>query len=97
MIDLGILHKFLGLQVLALLDSLFISQYKYVMDLLKLFNMDDYKACVTPYKLGVKLKKYCGSPQVDATLYHQLVRSFIYLTHSQPYISFALSVVSCFM
>jgi hypothetical protein len=41
MIDLGTLHYFLGLQVLPLCDGFFISQYKYVMDLLTHFNMDD--------------------------------------------------------
>ena len=40
---LGILHFFLGLQVLPLLVGLFISYYKYVLDLLKCFKMDDCK------------------------------------------------------
>ena len=33
--DLGMLHFFLGLQVFPLSDGLFISQYKYLLDLLK--------------------------------------------------------------
>jgi hypothetical protein len=45
--DLGILHLFLGLQVLPLSMGLFISKSKYVMDLLKWFKMDDCKACAT--------------------------------------------------
>ena len=49
MIDIGILHFFLGLQVLPLLDGLFIYQHKYVLDLLKRFNMANYKACVMPF------------------------------------------------
>ena len=60
--DLGILHLFLGVQVLPLLDGLFVSQSKYVMDLLKCFNMDDCNACATPHQLGVKLTKDCESP-----------------------------------
>ena len=95
--NLGILHLFLDLQVLPLLDGIFASQSKYVMDLLKRFNMDDYKACATPYQSGVKLTKDCESPQVDATLYSQLVENQIYLTHSRPDSSFVISVVSCFM
>lgn len=54
MIDLGILHFFLGLQVLPLLDGLFISKYKYVLDLLKCFKMDNHKDCATPYQSSVK-------------------------------------------
>lgn len=65
--------------------------------MLKQFKMDDCKACATPYHLDVKLMKDYESPQVDATLYHWLVESMIYLTHSRPNISFAVSVVSCFM
>ena len=49
MADLGILHFFLDLKVLPLLDGLFISQSRYVLDLLKHFKMDDYKACATPF------------------------------------------------
>ena len=59
--------------------------------------MDDYKACATPYQLDVKLTKDCKSPQVDETLYHWLVKSLIYLTHSQLDIPFAVSVVSHLM
>ena len=80
MIDLGILHLFLGIQVLPLSDGLFVSQSKYVMDLLNFFKIDDCKDCDTPYQLGVKLKRDGESPHVNVTLYHRLVRSMIYLT-----------------
>ena len=79
---LGILHFFIGLQVLPLSYGLFVSQSKYVMDFPKQSNMDDCKACATPYQLGVKFMKGCESPWVDTTLYRWLVGSLIYLTHS---------------
>jgi hypothetical protein len=97
MTDLGLLHYFLGLQVLPLTDGLFISQSKYVMDLLTHFKMEYCKSCATPFHSGVKLSKTYQSPKVDATLYQQLVDSLIYLTHSRPDISFVVSVVSRFM
>ena len=59
--------------------------------------MVDYKACATPYKSGVKLTKYHESPHVDITLYNQLVRSLIDLTHSRTGIFFVVIVVSLFM
>jgi hypothetical protein len=80
--DLSILHCFLGIKVLPLFDGLFISQSKYVMDLLTCFNMVDCELCATSFQFGVKLSKTCQSPKVDATLYRQLVDSLIYLTHS---------------
>lgn len=57
MIDLGMLHFFLCLQVLPLLYGLFTSHSKYVLDLLKCFKMDECKACVIPFQSGVKLIK----------------------------------------
>jgi hypothetical protein len=80
--DLGLLHYFLGLQVLPLSDGLFLSQSKYVMDLLTHFNMIKYKPCVTPFHSRVKLSKYCLTPKVDITLYRELVDSLICLIHS---------------
>ena len=96
--NLGLIHLFLGVQVLPLLDGPFISQSKYVLDMLKHFKMNDYNVFATPFQEGVKLTEYCGYSKVDATLYHWLVGGLIYLTHSQPNISFDNSIlVSYFM
>jgi len=94
MTDLGTMHYFLGLQVLPLCDGFFISQSKYVMDLSKCFNMADCKPCATPFQSRVNLTKTCQTPKIDATLYRKLVDSLIYVTHSQPDISFVIIVVS---
>lgn len=69
MTNIVILCFFLGLHFLPLLDDLFISQYKCVMDLLHHLQMDGCKACATPYQSGVKLLKDCETPQVIETLY----------------------------
>jgi hypothetical protein len=97
MTDLGILHYFVGLQVLPLSDGFFISQYKYVMDLLTCFKMSYCKPCATRFEFRVKLSKTCQNPKVDATLYQKLFNNLIYLTHNQLEISFIISVVSRFM
>ena len=68
MTKLGIQHYFLGLQLLPLSDGLFISQSKYVMDILTHFKMVDRKPCATPFQSRVKLRKNCLTPKVDATL-----------------------------
>ena len=82
MTDLGTPHYFLGLHVLPLCDGFFISQSKYVMDLLTHFKMVDCKLCATKFQYGVKLTKTCQTPTIDATLYRQIVGIPIYLTHS---------------
>jgi hypothetical protein len=97
MTNLGILHYFLGLQVLPLSDGFFISQSKYVVDLLTHFKMADCKPRITLFQSEVKLSKTCQTPKVDATLYRQMVGSLFYLSHSQFDISFVVDVVSCFM
>ena len=59
--------------------------------------MEDYKPTPSPFQFGVKLSTTCTSPEVDATLYRQLIGSLLYLTHSRPDLSFVVSCVSCYM
>ena len=97
MTDLGLLHYFLGLQIWHMADGMFLFQSKYATDLLARFHMSDCKYDPTPFQSGVKLTVECTTPLVNATLYHQLVGSLIYLTHSRPDLSFFVSLVSRFM
>ena len=59
--------------------------------------MEDCKPAPYPLQSGVKLYTTCTSPEVDATLYCQLVHSLLYLTHSYPDLSFVIGCVSCYM
>ena len=52
---------------------------------------------VNPFQSGVKLSATCTSPEVDSTLYHQLVGSILYLTHSHPNLSFVVGCVARYM
>ena len=80
MMDMGLLHFFLGLEISQ--DALGIkqSQAKYARDLLEIFHMTYYKYAPTPFLSGVKLEDGRETPLVDNTLYRQLVGSFLYLT-----------------
>jgi hypothetical protein len=97
MTDVGFLHYFLGLQVLKTNEGIFLSQSKYACDLLCRFHMDDCKATPSPFQSGVKLTATCTSPEVEATPYHQLFGSLLYLTHTHPDISFVVGLVSRYM
>jgi hypothetical protein len=97
MTNLGFLHYFLGLQVLQTNEGIFLSQSKYACDLLRRFHMDDCKPTPSPFQSGVKLSATCTSPEVDATLYRQLVGSLLYLTHTRPDISFVVGLVARYM
>ena len=97
MTDLGHLHYFLGLQVLQSKEGIFLSQSKYACDILRHFHMEDCKPAPSPFQSGVKLSVSCTSPEVDATLYRQLVGKLLYLTHTRPDLSFVVGLVARFM
>eukprot|EP00253_Pinus_taeda_P008972 PITA_08972 len=97
MTDLGHLHYFLGLQVLQSKEGISLSQSKYAFDILRHFHMEDCKPAPSPFQSGVKLSVSSTSPEVDATLYRQLVGKLLYLTHTRPDLSFAVGLVARFM
>eukprot|EP00253_Pinus_taeda_P002291 PITA_02291 len=97
MTDTGHLHYFLGLQVLQYKEGISLSQYKYACDLLHHFHMEDYKPAPSPFQYRAKLSVTCTSPEVDATLDHQLVGKLLYLTHTRPDLSFAVGLIARFM
>jgi len=84
MSDLGELQYFLGMQIKQSAQGIFITQTKYVEDLLVRFAMQDCKPVGTPAVVGCKLMKEDYTPLVDATLYRSLVGSFMYLTATRP-------------
>lgn len=63
---------------------------------MKLFYMDDYKSCATPFRLGIKLNKECQYLNFDDTLYPELIDGLIYLTHNGFDICFSIIEVSYF-
>eukprot|EP00253_Pinus_taeda_P011054 PITA_11054 len=89
MTDMGSLNFFLGLEIHQRDSAITISQPKYARDLLAQFHMSDCKPAATPFLSGIKLKNGKDTPLVDCTLYHQLVGSLLYLTHSRPDLSYA--------
>ena len=69
MIDLGLLHYFLVLQIWHMVDGIFLYQPKYASNLLAWFHMNDCKTSPSPFQSGIKLIVDCNTPLVDATLY----------------------------
>ena len=54
MTDLGLLHYYLGMQVYQHDDCTYVSQSKYIGDLLKRFDLEQCKACDIPMSSGIK-------------------------------------------
>ncbi|XP_048235710.1 uncharacterized protein LOC125371219 [Ricinus communis] len=76
--------------------GIFISQRKYVLDLLKKTGMLGCKPVDTPIEANHRLKENVGE-LVDIDRYQRLVGRLIYLSHTRPDIAYAVSIVSQFM
>lgn len=95
--NLGILHFFLGLQVKHLADGLFISQSKYVIDILTKADMLGCKTCDSPCVENQKLTNEGSLPYKDPQHYRSMVGALQYLTFTKPDISFSVQQVCQFM
>eukprot|EP00253_Pinus_taeda_P006525 PITA_06525 len=97
MTDLGYVHYYLGIEVTQHPKSIFLSQKKYVGDLLNRFGMTECNPLTTPMEQNLKLTSIEGKEFEDATKYRQLVGNLNYLTTTRPDISFAVGILSRFM
>ncbi|GKA76410.1 putative ribonuclease H-like domain-containing protein, partial [Tanacetum coccineum] len=89
MSSIGELTFFLGLKVQKKEDGIFISQDKYVAEIVKKFNYTYVKSDSTLVDLEKPLVKDGDADDVDVHLYRSMVGSLMYLTTSRPYIMFA--------
>ncbi|KAJ9537573.1 hypothetical protein OSB04_030306 [Centaurea solstitialis] len=95
--DLGLLHYFLGLEVLSDTAGTYLCQAKYTSDFLSRAGITDQKVVSTPLEPNLHLTPNAGPPLKDPTLYRQLVGSLVYLTVTRPDIAYAVHIVSQFM
>ena len=56
--------------------------------------MLDCKAMATPMASNLKLMSDASSEKVDATMYHRMIASLMYLTNTRPDICFAVNTLS---
>ncbi|GKE86521.1 uncharacterized mitochondrial protein-like protein [Tanacetum coccineum] len=87
---MGELTFFLGLQVRQKKDGIFISQDKYVADILKKFGFTEVKNASTPMETNKPLVKDEDGEDVDVHLYRSMIGSLMYLTYSRPDIMFVV-------
>ncbi|KAL8103274.1 hypothetical protein AgCh_027724 [Apium graveolens] len=93
---LGELSYFLALQVNQRSDGIFISQTKYVKDLLKKFGMVDCSPASTPMSIATKLDEDRKGKSVDISSYRGIIGSLLYLTANRPDIIFATCLCARF-
>ncbi|GKB29206.1 hypothetical protein Tco_0868607 [Tanacetum coccineum] len=87
---MGELTFFLGLQVKQKEDGIFISQDKYVTEILMKFGFTDIKTASTPMETQKPFLKDEDGEEVDVCLYRSMVGSLMYLTSSRLDIMFAM-------
>ncbi|GJV68957.1 putative ribonuclease H-like domain-containing protein [Tanacetum coccineum] len=71
-------------------DEIFISQDKYVADILKKFDFCSIKTATTPIESNKPLVKDEDGIEVDVHEYRSMIGSLMYLTASRPNIMFAI-------
>nr|GEX04498.1 hypothetical protein [Tanacetum cinerariifolium] len=87
---MGELNFFYGLQVLQKEDDIFLSQDKYVRDILKKFGYSDVRSSNTPMDKENPWEKDETGKYVDLHLYRSMIGSLMYLIASRPDIMFAV-------
>jgi hypothetical protein len=90
---MGELKYFLGFQIKQLQEGTFISQTKYIQDILKKFGMKNAKPIKTPMGTNGHLDLDTGGKSVDQKVYRSMIGSLLYLCASRPDIM--LSVCMC--
>nr|GEX77708.1 uncharacterized mitochondrial protein AtMg00810-like [Tanacetum cinerariifolium] len=81
---------FLGLQVKQKKDGIFISQDKYVAEILKKFRFTKVKTTRTPIETQKPMLKDEDGKEVDVYMYRSMIGSLMYLTSSRLDIMFAV-------
>lgn len=97
MSDLGLLSYSLGLEFVFTSSGVLVTQRQYVRELLSEFGLSECRSVHTPMVDKLRLEPDMQASLTDKTMYQRMVGKLIFLTHTRPDISFAVSLVSRFM
>jgi hypothetical protein len=81
---LGELSFFLGLQIRQRNQGIFISQTKYIREILKRFGMEDCKLVITPMQTSCKLSIDDDSKSTYKRQYRSMIGSLLYVKTLRP-------------
>ncbi|CAH9112472.1 unnamed protein product [Cuscuta epithymum] len=95
--DLGMLHHFLGIEVVPTPTGIFLTQRQYILHILESCKMHGAKEATTPMCTKSSLSLTDGTSPADATQYRRTLGLLQYLSFTRPDISFAVNRLSQFM
>ncbi|GJW87547.1 putative ribonuclease H-like domain-containing protein [Tanacetum coccineum] len=90
------IKKVKGLHVMQKEDGVFISQDKYVDEILKKFSFSTVRIASTPIEISKPLLKDTKAEDVDVHLYRSMIGTLMYLTSSRPDIMFVVCACARF-
>jgi transposase InsO family protein len=93
---IGELSYFLGLQIKQMKNGTFVSQGKYIKDLLKRFGLEDAKDISKPMGTSGGLDSDISGNMVDQKLYRSMIGSLLYVTASRPDVMFIVCMYARF-
>jgi hypothetical protein len=93
---IGELSYFLGLQIKQMKNGTFVSQGKYIKDMIKKFRLQDAKLMSTPMGTNGSLDSDASGNMVDRKLYRSMIRSLLYVTVSRPDVMFSMCMCARF-
>eukprot|EP00253_Pinus_taeda_P021192 PITA_21192 len=93
---LGELTYFLGLQIQQNEGGIFLSQTKYLKQILKKYGMEYSKLVGTPMVIGCSVSANDESAAVHQPTYRSMIGSLLYLTGTRPNITHAVGIVGRF-
>ena len=93
---IGELSYFLDLQIKQLKNRTFISQGKYIKDMLKKFRMNDAKSISTPMGTNGNFDSDASGNMVDQKMYRSMIGSLLYVTASRPDVMFSVCMCARF-
>jgi hypothetical protein len=93
---IGELSYFLGLQIKQLKHGTFVSQGKYIRDMIKKFGLQDAKSISTPMGTNGHLDNDASGNMVDKKLYWSMIGSLLYVTASRPDVMFSVCMCARF-
>ena len=93
---IGEMKYFPGLQIVQNKEGIFISQTKYLKDLLKRFGLETCKPVGIPLVIEHKFSTKDEAPSVEQKKYMYMIGGFQYLTHTRLDIENAVGIVARF-